>query len=185
MSHACDPPAKPRGARSIIRLAEPSDFLAVGQLTVEAYVAGGHVGPADSYLEVLRNCSTRATHAQLWVAIAKPHHGRNDDRGTGPVGTVTYCPPGSPFREIGAENEGEFRALAVSPAAHGRGIGAALVAHCIKQAQMAGHTGVVLSTLPSQRAAHRIYQRLGFSRDPGRDWSPTPHTVLWAFRLRF
>ncbi len=34
------------------------------------------------------------------------------------------------------------------------------------------------------RAAHRIYERLGFTRDPERDWSPLPGVELLAFALR-
>jgi hypothetical protein len=31
--------------------------------------------------------------------------------------------------------------------------------------------------------AHRLYARLGFARDPGRDWEIEPGFVLRAFRL--
>jgi hypothetical protein len=31
------------------------------------------------------------------------------------------------------------------------------------------------------RAAHRIYERLGFRRVPGRDWSPAPGIDLLTF----
>jgi hypothetical protein len=34
-------------------------------------------------------------------------------------------------------------------------------------------------------AAHRIYARLGFVRDPARDWSPVPGVALLAFELAF
>jgi hypothetical protein len=42
---------------------------------------------------------------------------------------------------------------------------------------------VVLSSLPVQRDAHRIYERLGFVRLPERDWSPHDGVDLLAFRL--
>ena len=29
--------------------------------------------------------------------------------------------------------------------------------------------------------AHRLYERLGFVRAPGRDWTPVPGVDLWAF----
>jgi hypothetical protein len=32
-------------------------------------------------------------------------------------------------------------------------------------------------------AAHRIYERLGFTRIPERDWSPVPGVDLLAYRL--
>ncbi len=34
----------------------------------------------------------------------------------------------------------------------------------------AGATALVLSTQPSQQAAHHLYERLGFHRDADRDW---------------
>jgi ribosomal protein S18 acetylase RimI-like enzyme len=172
VSQSPDPPLRPL-VRPVVRLAEATDFEAIGDLTVAAYIDGGHVRPTDHYVDVLRDSATRAAQAQLWVAVDGP----------GVLGTVTYCPPGSPFRELGADNEGEFRMLAVSPTARGRGVGAALVTHCLELARAAGHTEVVLSTLPDQKAAHRIYDRFGFRRDPSSDWAPKPGTVLWALRL--
>ena len=42
---------------------------------------------------------------------------------------------------------------------------------------------LVLSSLPEQEAAHRIYRRLGFRRTPDRDWEPAEGVDLLAFRL--
>ena len=56
-----------------------------------------------------------------------------DDDGT-LLGSVTSCPPGSPWRELSVEGEGEFRMLAVAPAARGRGVGEALVRQCEERA---------------------------------------------------
>lgn len=167
-----------------IRLAQPADFAAIGDLMVAAYVSGGHVSSTDSYLDVLRDSASRATKAELWVAVDGQVDGSRGGADTHEVlGSVTYCPQGSPFRELGGPDDGEFRALAVSPSARGRGVGAALVAHCIALSRAAGHRSMVLSTLPDQRAAHRIYERAGFRRDESSDWSPKPDTRLWAFRL--
>ncbi len=33
---------------------------------------------------------------------------------------------------------------------------------------------MVLSTQRSMHAAHRVYERLGFTRNPARDWNPLP-----------
>ena len=48
-----------------------------------------------------------------------------------------------------------------------------------------GKDGVVCSSQPEMRAAHRIYERLGFRRVPERDWSPVPGVELLAFALSF
>ena len=33
--------------------------------------------------------------------------------------------------------------------------------------------------------AHRVYERLGFTRAPEDDWSPEPGVLLLAYALRF
>ncbi len=73
--------------------------------------------------------------------------------------------------------------LAVSPAAQGRGVGEALARHVVDRSRARGHRAVVISSLPDMSAAHRLYGRLGFRRDPGLDWYPVPGVLLIAFRL--
>ncbi len=90
------------------------------------------------------------------------------------VGTVTDPPPGSRYREIGGDDEGEFRMLAVAPSAQGRGVGQALVEFLLDRYRERGYRGVVISTLAEMTAAHRVYERLGFRRAPELDWSPLP-----------
>lgn len=158
-----------------IRRAREDELPAVGELLVEVYVGGGFIAPTSGYVSELRDVRTRAAGADVLVAVA-------DDR---LVGSVTWCPDGSAYREIGRLDEGEFRTLVVSPAARGRGIGEALVRHCLELSYAAGHRGMVLSTLPSMVVAHRLYERLGFARDPERDWAPNPVERLWAFSTRY
>jgi GNAT superfamily N-acetyltransferase len=74
--------------------------------------------------------------------------------------------------------------VAVSPAAQGRGIATALLQHLIDETARRGRAGIVCSSQPAMRAAHRIYAMLGFTRDPERDWSPLPGVDLLAFARR-
>lgn len=157
-----------------IRLAVPEEYAAVGELTAEAYLADGLVPAGSGYDVALRDAASRAEKAELWVAL--------DSTGS-LAGTVTYCPVGSPFRELATDDEGEFRMLAVSPTARGLGAGTALTRHCLDRARADGHSSVVLSTSPHMPAAHRIYTRLGFTRLPDRDWSPVPGVHLLALSL--
>lgn len=155
-----------------VRRADPAVYVAVGELTVQAYLAGGSLPAGHPYYEVLRDAAARDTGAELWVAV--------DADGT-LLGTVTWCPAGSSFRELGRVGEGEFRTLAVTPSARGRGVGEALVRHCLALAEQAGDTSVVISTSTWMHAAHRLYRRLGFVPAPERDWSPRPEIRLLAF----
>ncbi len=157
-----------------LRRARPEDYAAVGEVTVAAYEP--LLGSAESsYADHLRNAEARDLEAELWVAVGP------DDREV--LGTVTLCREGSPWREIGAADEGEFRMLAVAPHAQGHGVGEALARHVIDRFREEGAVAVVLSSTPLMEAAHRLYDRLGFGRCPERDWEPMPGVELLAFRL--
>jgi ribosomal protein S18 acetylase RimI-like enzyme len=154
-----------------IRLAVPGEYDAVGELTVEAYAHDGFV--KGDYAMTLRAAADRAAKAELWVAA--------DDEGL--LGTVTYCPPGSVYREIGLDDEGEFRMLGVAGRARGLGIGTALTWRCVERSRELGLARLVMSSASYMTTAHRIYDRLGFVRIPERDWSPIPGVDLHAFSL--
>lgn len=157
-----------------VRLARTDELEAVGELTVRAYAAYT-LGPGDPYVARLRDATSRARAAELWVAV-------DGDR---LLGSVTCCPPGSSYREVSRPDEGEFRMLAVDPDARGTGAGTALAAHCEERAREHGAVGMALSSLAVMTAAHRIYERLGYARDPSRDWSPLPGVDLLAFSKVF
>ncbi|MEV0286002.1 MULTISPECIES: GNAT family N-acetyltransferase [unclassified Kribbella] len=154
-----------------IRLALPTEYDAVGELAAEAYAHDGFLKPG--YAQTVRAAADRAAKAELWVAADA----------TGLLGTVTYCPPGSVYREIGLDDEGEFRLLAVPGRARGLGIGTALTVRCIERTRELGLSRIVLSSASYMAAAHHIYERLGFVRLPERDWSPLADIDLYAFAL--
>ncbi len=163
----------------LIRRAAPEDYETVGQITEAAY-EDFLEGPDDYYRAFLRDAETRDREAELWVAV--------DGDGV-LLGTVTSCPPGSPWRELSVDGEGEFRMLAVAPAARGRGVGEALVQHCEERAAAAGASRMWLSTLDEMTHAQRIYARLGYRHEPARDWDPVPdllphvHLRAWTKEL--
>lgn len=97
------------------------------------------------------------------------------------LGTVTVVLPGTPYSEVSAPGEIEFRMLAVSRSARGRGVGEALVRAVFDRARAVGASRVVLSSSTHMLAAHRLYERLGFVRQPERDWSPLPGVELVAY----
>jgi ribosomal protein S18 acetylase RimI-like enzyme len=159
-----------------IRPAHTSELAAVGELTVDAYTADGFVGNSDGYVDHLRDAPSRAREAELYVAELAERPGCL-------AGTVTFCPEGSPWCELARPGEGEFRMLAVARDARRRGVGESLVSLCVERSRELGYSAVVLSSLPAQEAAHRLYARLGFRRTPELDWTPVEHVDLIAFRL--
>jgi len=157
-----------------LRRACPEDLVAVGEVTVAAYAEFSDSNP-DEYVEHLRGADRRDREAELWVATP--------DDSDEILGTVTICPEGSAWREIAKPGEGEFRMLAVAPAARGQGVGAALVDLVVDRFHREGAPALVISTLEAMTSAHRIYEAAGFVRAPERDWSPTDDVHLIAYRL--
>lgn len=156
----------------IIRPATEADLPVVGSLTVEAYSVDGYVDAHDDYAAVLADATSRFRDAAILVAV--------DDAGT-VLGSVTVVHPGTPYAEVSEPGELEFRMLSVSSSARGRGVGEALVRAVIDEARAAGASKVVLSSSEKMLAAHRLYERLGFTRLPGRDWTPVPGVNLMAY----
>lgn len=94
-----------------------------------------------------------------------------------PVGCVSYVPPVSAVGiEAPRDDEGpddpdaaSFRALAVDPAAQGRGIGRALTEWCCERARHDGALRVRIHTLEAMAGAQRMYTSMGFVRDEEND----------------
>ncbi len=156
-----------------VRPARPDELGAVGRLTVEAYAADGYFDHEDEYAQVLLDAARRAEEATLLVAVADGEL----------AGTVTECPPGSPYRELASDGEGEFRMLAVAPHARRRGLARRLVQACIDDSRAQGHRRLVLCSEAGMSGAHRLYTSMGFVRVPELDWEPVPGVVLLGFAL--
>lgn len=153
-----------------IRTIEPTDtgrLAEVGELTALAYLADGLVDQAHPYIPQLRDARARAEHADLLAML-------DGEDGSGRVlGTITLVRPGSPFIEVAQGDEFELRMLAVSPVDRGRGVGRELAEGAMKRAVELGAPRVVLSTMDTMHAAHRLYERLGFERREDLDWYVT------------
>ena len=160
-----------------IRRVRPEELAEVGRLTAEVYVGDGLIDSEDAYVRELVDTSRRAREAEVWVAL---DHAVS---GSAILGSVTFCPVGSAYREIGRDDEGEFRMLVVSPEARGRGVGRALVELCVQRSRDLGYAGIRMSTMDRMTAAHRVYERLGFRRAPKDDWSPVPGVRLLAYAV--
>jgi ribosomal protein S18 acetylase RimI-like enzyme len=154
-----------------LRRIRPDEHAAAGEVCVAAYEPF-FSGAEDFYRERVADVALRDAEAEVWVAVD----------GDAILGCVTHCPPASPWHELAeGDHEGEFRMLAVAPAARGRGVGTALATLCEQHARAHGATAMVLSSLPEMTSAHHVYERLGYRRVPERDWSPVPDVFLIAF----
>ena len=140
----------------------------MGDLTVAAYEP--YLSPTGTYRAKLRDLEARTAVATVLVAV-------DGDR---VLGTVSYAPePG--FQEIAPPGEAEFRMRAFDPAAQGMGVGDAIVADLIERTRRLGLQRLVCSTQRGMHAAHRLYERHGFAREPDRDWSPAANIVLLVY----
>ncbi|HEY9439171.1 MAG TPA: GNAT family N-acetyltransferase, partial [Streptomyces sp.] len=86
-----------------IRPVRPEEYEALGTLTADAYLGDGLLdfGADDPYLSELRAVGRRAAGAEVLVAV-----GADGER---LLGGVTYAAPGSPWADIAAPDEAEFR----------------------------------------------------------------------------
>lgn len=177
------PHAVTRTAGSVlVRAVSPDEVdvcRALGALTVAAYTAlPGNVAEPDYDAELADVAGRAALPSTTVLAAVDP------GAAGAPLGGVTYIADGSsPLAEFADRDAAGFRMLAVVPEARGRGVGEALAAACIERARSDGRAAVVIHSSPWMEAAHRLYARLGFRRDPGLDWTPVPGIDLVGFRL--
>lgn len=155
-----------------VRPASEADLEFIGQITVGAYHRAGQLddGPERGYGLVLADSAARYQDAILLVAT------RNEEI----VGTVTICPPGSRFGEIGREGEVEFRFLAVAPHAWGSGVANVLIEACETHARQVAADRLVICVRDTNVGAMEMYRRRGFTRMPERDFRPVPGVALLA-----
>jgi ribosomal protein S18 acetylase RimI-like enzyme len=142
-----------------VRRAEPGDEEYVGLLTERIYQQGGWTN--ERYSRVLLDGRSRIEDAIVLVATELDAI----------LGTVTVALPGTRFANVCQADEIEVRMLAVDEAARGRGVASRLMEACETLAHDRSSAAVVLSTEPDMHAAHRLYERRGYVRQPARDWS--------------
>jgi len=159
-----------------IRDARPVEGEVILALTLAAYeqyaAALGSLWPL--YRANIVDTLTRVAPAEQIVA----------DRGGVLVGAVLLYPAGAPMPGTDRPASGpEVRLLAVPPRARGQGIAEALMRECVRRAHGAGATALLLHTTDMMQTAMRLYERLGFSRDPALDFHPAPAVLVKGFRL--
>ena len=159
---------------SEVRLAQEHEYEAIGELTVLAYRSGGVLVDDDGYAATLADVAGRAVLAEVYVLLG-------DDGAL--VGTVTLSPHGTAYAQVSRPGDLEFRMLAVAPEAGGHGYGSRLVAFCAEQGRARDHRALAICVIDTNASALRLYDHLGFVRQPDRDVEPSPGVRLLVLTL--
>ena len=158
-----------------VREVRPDEYVALARLTVDPYRPHGAVSDDDG--AELAGVAGRAAAATVLVAV---------DADDEVLGGITYVPPGqNPLAEHDEDEVASIRMLAVADGARRRGVGMALTEATLARARAGGASGVVLHSVPTMTGAHRLYEGVGFVREPALDWCPEPDVECLGFRLRF
>jgi ribosomal protein S18 acetylase RimI-like enzyme len=160
------------GPPLIIRAVRPSEYEIAGELTVEAYRTLSDA-EGDDYERKVRDVAGRQDTSKVLVA----------EVGGRVVGCVTFVDGLKALSEVDDPDAATVRMLGVAAEARGRGVGEALMRECIDRARQSGRKRVRLHTRTSMTSAQRLYERLGFRRDPDHDWSPISGILLLGYVL--
>ena len=160
-----------------IRDARPEDRDKVATLTRLAYA---------EFADLMTPSAWGALEAAVERALKKPGPAQcivaEDDQRI--VGSVFLYPAGASAYAGGeVQTYPEIRLLAIAPNARRRGIGRALVDECIRRAIASGATELGLHTSKSLVAAIAMYEAIGFTRVPERDFQPEGAELVQGYRL--
>jgi ribosomal protein S18 acetylase RimI-like enzyme len=162
----------------LVRDVRPAERGAVGELTLSAYAEYAAIMEPSAW-SLLRQAIVSAlavdNGAQWIVAEGK-------GRVLGSV--LLFAPSADAYGVVGPRTPWpELRLLAVAPEARGLGVGRLLVNECTRRAKAIGAEAIGLHTSRSMRDAIRLYEALGFQRDPEHDIRVEGAEPIDAYRL--
>lgn len=139
----------------------PALLVAAGRVVQQAYFALDGYPRDPHYDEMLGDVATRVREADVVIAL--------DDAGE-VVSCLTFVADHtSPHAEHGDPGAASFRYFGVASSSAGHGVGTAMVQWCADEARRLGRARLRIHTLTMMHAAQRLYERLGFVRDPAHD----------------
>ncbi len=130
------------------------------RLLSSVYVSSGYTTPEMAATRF----SARAVRERGTLLVATTRNSQD------PVGLVIVVPPSSQASLFASANEVEMHLLGVLAAHRGKGVGLALVQAAMQQARDDGFVRMLLWTQPTMEPAHNVYYKVGFVRDPSRDF---------------
>jgi len=163
----------------LVRTARPTDRGAIARLTLAAY---------REYATIMEPSAWNALDQAVRSSLV-------DDTGVTRIvaeldGTLVgsaalYAPDSAAYGDLVAFTSWpEVRLVAVDPKVRGRGVARALVEECIRRARASGATALGLHSSRSMRVAVQLYERMGFVRDPERDFQPPGAELVEGYLLR-
>ena len=159
----------------IIRDIREEELDSVGALLKEAYQGYAHLMPVEAwkeYAQDIMDVRARFDKSDQIVAEVDGHL----------AGSVTLYLKSTESVEWPAGWAG-IRLLGVSPRFRGLGVGRALMDECVRRCREKGIKTIGLHTTTAMDVARRMYERMGFVREPKLDFHPREDIVVMAYRL--
>jgi GNAT superfamily N-acetyltransferase len=165
----------------MIRDAREDELTNIRELRVQAYEEHAPRIPKEHWEGLKRMLSSEADTQPGVEHIVAGIDGKI-------VGTVLLFPArtdayGGQIEEL---EYPEIRMLAVSPETRGRGVATSLIAECINRTKARGFHSIGLHTGDFMETAMKLYESLGFKRQPQFDFEPAADGIIVkAYRLSF
>jgi len=159
-----------------IREARAQEYPEVGEVVALAYAPFGRPDDQDwqKHLALVRQVADRAQRTVVLAAV-------EDGRVLGSATIELFGVIGDDDRELPPE-WAFLRMVGVHPEAQGRGVGKALVQDVIERVRRAGRRHLGLRTTQPMAVAQRMYESLGFGRDPSLDYDDAEVRLI-GYRL--
>lgn len=139
---------------------DAAEVAAAGAVVRSGYFALAEYPHDEHYDHEIGAVDERAHDTTIAVAVV----------GGRVVGCLTYIADHDhEHAEHGDPGAATFRFFAVDPSAQGTGVGEAMVHWVIDRARADGKARLRMHTLTMMQGAMRLYERLGFERDPSND----------------
>ena len=163
-----------------IRPVRPAEFEEAGRVTALAYREFVPANPApgwDEYLASIADVAGRADRTTVLVAV-------EDGRIVGSATIEMDETLGDDDREL-PPDVAALRMLGVDPENRRAGVGRALVQASMKAARARGKRRFILRTTSRMKTAQRLYESMGFHREPTLDMSfPEVDLLGYAIDLK-
>lgn len=144
----------------LLDIGDPDEIRAAADVIRRGYHALDGYRAGDEYDDVITGVADRAADTDVLVAV----------RDGQVLACLTYV---RDHDQAHAEHDdpgaASFRYFAVDPDVQGGGVGQAMVEWVLARARADGKERVRIHTLVMMTSAMRLYERLGFERDPRHD----------------